>query len=158
MGHFATRTVYMGFLTKNPILMRFCWCKFDFRKIWTFSFPKPSWECLFDPWILFYDFVKFADFAKNHIFGHFSVILGFHDWTSKQFKNLSRRRRNILRPDLERWRSILLISKKEPFCNQNDNHQIFCQNPHMDSIIPFWFQKGIKKWEICWCNLDFRKI
>ena len=41
--------IWYRFGSKKASNLRFCWCKLNFRKIWTFSFPKPSWECVFDP-------------------------------------------------------------------------------------------------------------
>jgi len=49
--HFLRCTVLV---TKRYQKWKFCWCHFDFWKVWTVSFPKPSLECFYDLWLWFY--------------------------------------------------------------------------------------------------------
>ena len=40
--------------------LKFCWCNFNFWKVWTVSFPKPVSEYPLDVWLWFYVFLKFG--------------------------------------------------------------------------------------------------
>ena len=132
----------------NASKLGICWCKFNFRKVWTVSFPKPSREYLFDPSITFYDFLKIANFAKNRILAHFRWFWG--PTTELQ---------NGLKIDLDVaetfwdqiWQAespyfwfLIRFLKVGPFWNPNGNLWLFRPKPDMESNIPFWFQKGIK--------------
>ena len=148
--------------SKRALKLRFCWCKFDFRKIWTFSFPKPSRECVFDLWIEFYDFGKIPDFAKNRIFGHFLAILRSHVEISKWSKNRSRRRRTFLRTVLESWDRILSISNKIfeiwAFLQPERYTWIFLPKTRYGLEYTVLVPKRHQKLKFCWCKYYFQKI